>query len=112
VKLNGTGEDYSALVTAVVGYAARRAEKTVRATVGGLVRGGGIAAINNEVAAESVAATAASLAKKASERLTYGILVGYITDPAVGGTAEQKTAVLALLKYLHLNVALPNGLTV
>jgi hypothetical protein len=112
VKLNGTGADYTALVAAVVGYAARRAEKTVRATVGGLVRGGGIAAINNEVAAESVAATAASLAKKASERLTYGILVGYITDPAVGGTAEQKAAVLALLKYLHLNVPLPDGLSV
>ncbi len=109
VRLNGTGDDYSELVTKVVGYAARRAEKSVRATVGGLIRGGGIAAINNEVVAESVSASAAGLAKKASERLTFGLLAGYITDPAVGGTVPQKTTVLALLNYLHLNVALPNG---
>ncbi len=112
VKLNGTGADYSDVVAGVVGYAARRAETTVRATVGGLVRGGGIAAINNEVVAESVAASAASLAKKASERLTYGILTGFITDPAVGGTEPVKAALLDQLRQLHLNDALPAGVTV
>jgi len=111
VKLNGTGADYSDLVAAVMTYAARRAEKMARATVGGLIRGGGIASINNEVVSEIIASLASNLAKKSTERLTHGILTGYITDPTVGGSAQQKETVLALLKYLHQNVALPAGVT-
>jgi hypothetical protein len=109
VWLNGVvgGTDLADLVADLVQYAGRQAESAMRAQVGSLIRGGGMAGINNEAVAEALTAAIGGLVKKSSEKLAYETLTRYITDPA----ADQaiRANVLAVLKYLHQGGAKPAG---
>jgi hypothetical protein len=93
--------DYSDLIGWVVGYAARQADASTRAAVGGLIRGGGLAGINNEVVAEAIAAVLGGLAKKVAEKIAYETLTRFIADNGINMTV--KLGILAVLNYLHRN---------
>src|SRR5262249_14954738 len=109
VKLNGDagGTDYSELVASVWVYAARHAESASGAALGAVVRGGGLAGINNEVVAEAISSALGGLAKKAAEKVASETLTRFIKDPSI--EAALKTQILAVLDYLHRNGLKPPG---
>ena len=109
IRLNGAadGKDFSHLVADVVEYAGRHAESATRAQFGSLIRGGGMAGINNEAVAEAITAAIGGLVKKSSEKIAFETLKAYITSPTAD--AATRDNVLAVLDYLHRNGPKPAG---
>jgi hypothetical protein len=69
-----SGFDESPLVSKIIASASSAAQKQIASAAGGLVRGGGVAAVNNEVIAEVLSSLLGTLAKKFVEKACYVIL--------------------------------------
>jgi hypothetical protein len=89
--------DYADLLGKLVTFGGTTAEKSVRSIVGGLIRGVAIAALENEVIAEVVAALAGGLAKKFVEYVTFKGISTYIEDDTNGIDAQTKQNSLHIL---------------
>ncbi len=105
----GGPDDHADVVGSVVAQAAAGAEKSARSAIGGLGRGGGPTAVNNEVVAEVLAAAVGGVAKKVTEAFVHRLLARIVTEPAVladgvalpGGRRWTKAELLARLRRIH-----------
>ncbi len=75
-------KDYAPLVGAVVATLATGSAAKIRSLVGSAIRGGAIASLQNESVAEIAAATAACVAKKIEEAVTFELLRHFIENQA------------------------------
>ncbi len=101
----GDNFDYADLVGRLVSFGGTTAEKSVRSTVGGLVRGVAIASLQNEVIAEVVASLAGGLSRKFVESATFTGITNYIQGRnGVDATVKQES-----LKMLAKSLGLISG---
>jgi hypothetical protein len=89
---------YTNLVGKIIASASSAAQKQVAAASGGLVRGAGVVAVNNEVLAEVVSSLLGSLAKKFVEKASFELLKTFIANY---GDTPEGAAILKALEYIY-----------
>lgn len=105
IYLDGDSKyDYSVLAGKLIAAAARGASERVKSDVGGAIRGGWIAKLDNELLAEIIATFAAGVAKKTAEYFSYLFLREVITNPKFAQISVPAAGIITkkeLLDYLN-----------